>query len=75
MSLQTARNPGPFQIPLTARTPIGRTVVRALVQPSLDRLLCLPALNSRYLSIAEEKRTNDFLNEALASLQVQVGAS
>ncbi len=75
MSLQTARTPGPFRIPLTARTPLGRTVVRALVQPSLDRLLRLPALNSRYLSIEEERRTNDFLNEALASLQVQVDAS
>lgn len=75
MSLQTVRDPGPFQIPLTARTPIGRTVLRTLVQPSLDRLLCLPALNSRYLSIAEERRVNDFLNEALASLQVAVEVS
>lgn len=75
VSLQTVRNPGPFQIPLTARTPIGRTVMRTLVKPSLDRLLCLPALNSRYLSIDQERRTNDFLNEALASLQVSVDVS
>jgi putative hemolysin len=75
VSLQTAIEPGPFQIPLTARTPIGRTVMRTLVKPSLDRLLCLPALNSRYLSIAAERRVNDFLNEALASLGVQVDVS
>lgn len=75
MSLQTALEPGPFQIPLTARTPIGRTVMRTLVKPSLDRLLCLPALNSRYLSIAAERRGNDFLNEALATLGVQVDVS
>ncbi len=72
---QPTQHPGPFQIPLNARTPIGRTVMRALVKPSLDRLLCLPALNSRYLSIAEERRSTDFLNEALASLQVAVDVS